>query len=75
MAGSRTFGINQNNKLTNRELEVLILASKGKHNNEIAILLDISTHTVKAHISAALKKLEVHTRTEAAMKARDLGLF
>lgn len=44
-------------KLTERELEVLILITEGKSNNEIATNLYITVHTVKTHVNNILKKL------------------
>ncbi len=76
MAGySKTFGINKNKELTERELEVLIEVVCGLTNKEIAKKLFITDHTVKAHVSAIFKKLNANNRTEAAMKARDLKLI
>jgi DNA-binding NarL/FixJ family response regulator len=51
--------------LTNRELEVLALLSKGLANKQIAISLGISEHTVKFHVSSIYTKLNVTNRTEA----------
>ena len=54
--------------LTNREIDVLNLVIKGYTNNEIAKLLNISTHTVKAHVSTLLIKFSVNTRVSLAVK-------
>jgi DNA-binding NarL/FixJ family response regulator len=51
--------------LTNREMEVLNLLSKGLANKQIAIALGISEHTVKFHVSSIYTKLNVTNRTEA----------
>lgn len=56
-------------RLTKRELEVLILVAKGMFNKEIAINLNISERTVKNHISNIFKKIEVLDRTQAAVFA------
>ena len=72
---SNTYGINRNKELTEREFEVILCIVRGMSNKKIAECLCITQHTVKAHISAIFKKLGVENRTEAAMKARDLGLF
>jgi DNA-binding NarL/FixJ family response regulator len=61
--------------LTERELEVLRLLSKGRQNKEIANDLWISERTVKFHVSAILAKLAVGNRTEAVSKAAQLGLI
>lgn len=51
--------------LTDRELEVLGLLSKGLANKQIALALGISEHTVKFHVSSIYTKLNVTNRTEA----------
>ena len=56
-------------KLTKREVEVLILLSEGLFNKEIAYKLNISERTVKNHISNIFKKIEVTDRTQAAVFA------
>ena len=55
--------------LTERELEVLLLISKGKTNQEIADELFIAVKTVKTHVSNLLSKLEVQDRTQAVIYA------
>jgi len=54
--------------LSGREQGILALVAKGKTNNDIADILDISTRTVKFHISSILTKLNVKNRTGAAMR-------
>jgi DNA-binding NarL/FixJ family response regulator len=61
--------------LTERELEVLNLLRKGLNNPEIARLLKVTRHTVKAHIRAILVKLEAVDRTEAVTRAFERGLL
>jgi DNA-binding NarL/FixJ family response regulator len=51
--------------LTERESEVLGLLSRGLANKQIAIMLGISEHTVKFHVSSIYQKLNVTNRTEA----------
>ena len=51
--------------LTERESEVLALLSKGLANKQIAVVLGISEHTVKFHVSSIYTKLNVTNRTEA----------
>jgi len=51
--------------LTDRESEVLGLLSRGLANKQIAVMLGISEHTVKFHVSSIYTKLNVTNRTEA----------
>ena len=51
--------------LTERESEVLGLLAKGLANKQIAVVLGISEHTVKFHVSSIYTKLNVTNRTEA----------
>jgi DNA-binding NarL/FixJ family response regulator len=60
--------------LTNRETEVLRLLAQGKSNKEISKLLNISEQTVKTHVSHILDKLDVPSRTMAALYAIRTGL-
>lgn len=62
-------------KLTKRELEVLMGLGEGKSNKEIARDLDLTEPTIKLHMKTLYRKLEVSNRTQAAMVARDAGLF
>lgn len=61
-------------KLTRRQRDVLELLGNGKTNKAIARELGLSEHTVKIHISAILKTLDVANRTEAALFSRTLSL-
>ena len=56
-------------ELTAREREVLELIARGMPNKAIALRLSLSEKTVKAHVSATLRKLDVTDRTQAALKA------
>lgn len=58
--------------LTPRQLAVLSLLEKGMSNKSIARELDIGEITVKAHVSAILRKLSVDNRVQAVLAARDL---
>lgn len=60
--------------LTPQQQRVLMMLTDGLLNKQIAIDLDISEATVKAHITAILRKLEVHTRTQAVIAARSLEI-
>jgi DNA-binding NarL/FixJ family response regulator len=59
--------------LSGREMEVLILLTKGLSNKEIAITLGISHQTIKNHVTAILRKLGVEDRTQAAVYALRRG--
>jgi DNA-binding NarL/FixJ family response regulator len=61
--------------LTERELEVLRAVADGLSNREAAALLFLSEGTVKNHVTNVLAKLGVRDRTQAALRARALGLL
>jgi DNA-binding NarL/FixJ family response regulator len=60
--------------LTRREREVLALLAQGLTNKEMAEVLVITTNTVKRHLKAIFKKLDVHTRAAAAATAISAGI-
>lgn len=62
-------------ELTARETEVLRLLAAGKRNKEIAAQLFLTEKTVKNYISSILFKLQVNSRTEAALLAQKQGLI
>lgn len=62
-------------KLTARELEVLRLLAGGKTNRQIAEEMLVSVSTVKAHVVRLINKLGVSDRTQAAVRAVELGLL
>lgn len=62
-------------RLTPRQIEILQMLSKGAPNKTIATALDLSEKTVKAHISAIFKALNVVNRTQAAAAGREAGLI
>jgi LuxR family maltose regulon positive regulatory protein len=61
--------------LTGRELEVLRLLAAGRSNQRIARDLVVALDTVKKHVTHILGKLGADNRTEAAARARQLGLI
>jgi ATP/maltotriose-dependent transcriptional regulator MalT len=75
--GEKLSGIPENyfDNLTNRELDVLDLMDKRFSNKEIAETLFISSGTVKQHTINIFKKLDVHKRREAVLKAQHLGII
>jgi DNA-binding NarL/FixJ family response regulator len=62
-------------KLSKRETEILIQLSKGLNYQEIAENLIISPSTVRKHIENIYKKLQVHNKLEAVMKAQKNNLI
>ena len=60
--------------LTPRELEILAHIAEGQSNKAIARDLDISDGTVKLHVKSILRKLGMHSRVEAAVRAVEYGL-
>jgi LuxR family maltose regulon positive regulatory protein len=61
--------------LSQREMEVLHLIAQGLSNREIGERLFIALNTVKGHNRRIFDKLQVHRRTEAVARARELGLL
>ncbi|NUQ85821.1 MAG: response regulator transcription factor [Anaerolineales bacterium] len=61
--------------LSEREIELLRLIASGLSNKEIGETLFITEGTVKNHITHILGKLGVRDRTQAALKAKELGLI
>ncbi|MFD0201938.1 MULTISPECIES: response regulator [Saccharothrix] len=60
--------------LSDRELEVVRLLAEGRSNREIAGSLYLAEGTVKNLVTSVLAKLQVRDRTQAALRARELGL-
>ena len=60
--------------LTDRELQVLQRLAEGLANKQISVLLGISEHTVKFHVSSIFSKLGVANRTEAVRLGLQKGL-
>jgi DNA-binding NarL/FixJ family response regulator len=61
-------------ELTEREREVLVLLAQGQTNTAIAEKLVISSKTVRNHVSTIFSKLQVASRAEAIIRAREAGL-
>ena len=61
--------------LSARESEVLALIAKGFNFGEIARLLEVSPHTITAHVKKIYQKLAVHSRGEAVYEAGKMGLL
>lgn len=61
--------------ISGREFEVLTLLAAGRSNKEIAHKLEVSPNTVKTHVARLFEKLEAARRTEAILRARELGLI
>jgi DNA-binding NarL/FixJ family response regulator len=63
------------NELTKQEHQVLMLIAEGKRNAKIAQELCISVRTVEGHLYHIFQKLNVSSRTEAAIYALQTGLL
>jgi DNA-binding NarL/FixJ family response regulator len=61
--------------LSGRELEIVRLLADGRSNREIAAALFLAEGTVKNHVTNVLAKLGARDRTQAALRARALGLI
>jgi DNA-binding NarL/FixJ family response regulator len=61
--------------LSDRELDVMRLLAEGRTNREIAAALFLAEGTVKNHVTNVLAKLGARDRTQAALRARALGLL
>ena len=62
----------QLSSLTPQQFRVLQMLSEGKLNKQIAYELNVGETTVKAHVSAILRKLKVYSRTQAVIKAQSI---
>ena len=61
--------------LSEREVDVLRLLANGLSNREMAGQLFLAEGTVKNYVSSAMQKLNVRDRTQAALRAKELGLL
>lgn len=66
---------NEKPQLTNRQREVLLLIMQGESNAVIAESLNLTLATIKTHIANLFQILEVNNRSQAAYKARKMGLI
>jgi DNA-binding NarL/FixJ family response regulator len=62
-------------EISGRELEVLERLAAGRSNKEIAHELGVSPNTVKTHVARLFEKLAARRRTEAILRARELGII
>lgn len=74
-APTRALGEALAEPLTGREHAVLRLLAEGLSNKEIAAKLFLVEGTVRNHVSSILQKLDARDRTQAALKARELGVL
>lgn len=68
-------GSHQPQMLTARQLEVLQLVNRGLSNAAIGACLGVTERTVKAHLQSVFEQLRVHSRVQALIRARELGLL
>jgi DNA-binding NarL/FixJ family response regulator len=61
--------------LTPRQREILALLAQGHSNKEIGLRLDVAEITVKMHVSAIFRALNVANRTQAVLVSRRLGIL
>ena len=66
---------NDENPLSQREIEVLTLMAEGCSNKEISSRLSISPHTTRNHITNIFEKLKCHSRTKAVIEAQRKDLI
>ena len=55
--------------LTDREKEILQLLAEGRSNKDVAVLLNLSTHTVETHRTRIMQKLDLHSAAEIVLYA------
>jgi DNA-binding NarL/FixJ family response regulator len=79
LAGGTVFDSNEADEglpvLTPRQIEVLMLLAAGHGNKEIRHRLNIAERTVRAHLTEVFHLLGVHSRMQAIVRARELGLL
>lgn len=72
LLGGKIVPLKINEKLSNRQIQVLDCLINGLSNKNISEKLSLSEGTVKQYVSIILEFLEVDNRTQAAMKAKEL---
>ena len=75
VANTQRCGLAANEKLSEREREVLLLVAYGASNKEIAATLNISTRTIETHVSNVMAKLRARSRTDAVNLAIQMGII
>ncbi|MGY2375471.1 LuxR family transcriptional regulator [Pseudomonas sp. SDO524_S393] len=68
-------GVNAPSKLTSRETEILKWSAMGKTASDIAVILCLSERTIGFHLGNACKKLGVHNKIAAVLRASKMGCF
>lgn len=61
--------------LTDRQIDILCLVAQGKSNKEIARERDLSDNTIKVHVSAVLRALNLNNRTQLGLLAQKIGIL
>lgn len=74
-AGASEPRVELKENISDRELEVLNLLSRGFNYQEIADLLEVSKHTIGTYIKRVYRKLHVNSRSEAVFEAQKLGIL
>lgn len=72
--GSGNDAADRVNSLTAQQARILVLICEGKFNKQIAYELSIAETTVKAHVTSIMRKLGVHSRTQAVLVAQEARL-
>ncbi|TYC55729.1 helix-turn-helix transcriptional regulator [Rhodobacterales bacterium] len=76
LAGNIRLPVNLSDRMTPRQLEIMLMLAEGKVNKQIAYELDVSTATVKVHIRNAITRLGAKNRMNAvAIVAANTAAF
>ncbi len=71
-AGTERKRVLEDIRMTPRELDVIAIIGEGLSNKEIALRLNIATHTVKSHVRNVMEKLALHSRLQIAAHVHKL---